>query len=224
MPKQTTPLNAQSIAKLDKALKVINQRIAEYGKENQFGKDSNVYRHTVAPYEFKDLEKFIGTSKSGNFKFNISAINKALKSGESHPELERVLNVAGYTRGKGGYLRQTKEGKLIKTVTELKREWKNILDSDSNMTDSELKESIDEAITLSDDFSDLIYEYQARFMLTNDEMQKRFPKLYGKGTRGKISKADYESIRSKMIRDLVHLNKEEKRKASERVTSYGNRR
>lgn len=216
-------LNTQSLNKLDKALKRINQRIAEYGKENQFGRDSNVYKQAIAPYEFKDLETFIGTSKSGNFKFNVAKIKKALASGEDHPELERVLNAVGYTRGKNGYLRKTKEGMVIQTVTELKKEWRDILDPNKNLTDAELKESIDQAVTLSDDFTDLIYEYQKTMGLTNEEMAERFPELYGKGTRGQLSKADYERIKSKMIRDLVDYKKEQREKAAQNVASYQKR-
>lgn len=220
-------LNTQSLNKLDKALKRINQRIAEYGREDgkrkQFGRDSNVYKQAIAPYEFKDLEAFVGTSKSGNFKFNVGKIKKALASGEDHPELERILNAVGYTRGKPGYLRQTKEGMVIQTVTELKKEWSDILDPNKNMTDAELKESIDQAVTLSDDFSDLIYEYKKTMGLSDEEMAQRFPDLYGKGTRGQLSKAAYERIKGQMIRELVDYKKEERTKAAQNVASYQKR-
>lgn len=213
-------LNKQSIKKLDRALKVINQRIAEYGKENQFGRDSNVYKQTVGQFETKDLERFIGTSKSGNFKFDIRAINKELSKPGPHPELEKILNVAGYREGKPGYLRQTKEGKLIKTVTELKREWKESLDPTGNKTDRELKDEIDIAIDLADDFKSLIYEFQDTY--GSDAIHEKYPELFGTG-RGKLTKAQYNKIRSGMIHDLVNTKMEERKSARTFVDSFANR-
>lgn len=213
-------LNAQSIKKLDRALKVINQRIAEYGKENQFGRDSNIYKQTVGQFETKDLERFIGTSKSGDFKFKRSAIIKELSKPGSHPELEKILNVAGYREGKPGYLRQTKEGKLIKTVTELKKEWKETLDPTGNLTDRQLKDEIEMAIDYADDFKSLVYEYQDTY--GEDVAKEKFPKLYGKG-RGRLSKADYNKIRSGMIRELINTKMEERKSARTFVDSFANR-
>ena len=210
-------LNTQSIKKLDRALKVINQRIAEYAKPEQFGRGSAVYKNAIAPFDVDALQSFIGTSKSGNFKFDIKAINRALRSGEPHPELESVLNVAGYTYGKPGFLRQTKEGKMIKTVSQLKNEWRETLDPVHNKTERELKDEISVATELAEDFKSLIYEYQETF--GDDVAKDKFPNLYGKG-RGELSKSEYRKIRDGMIRDIVQTKLEHREIVASFVDSF----
>ena len=220
-------LNPQSIKKLAKALKVVNQRISEIGK--QFGRDSTTYKNAISAYESADLEKYIGTSASGNFKFNIRAINKDLRSGDASKAVERILNAAGFREGKPGFLRQTKEGKLIPTVKELKKKWAPYFDSfkeateegeERELTKEEIYSIIEEAEALPSDFTSLIYEYESKF--GSDEMARAYPDLFGKGTRGELSKSQYMKIKRGMMTDLVHATKQEKRKAREKVAALAN--
>lgn len=221
-------LNPQSIKKLAKSLKVVNQRISEIGK--QFGKDSTTYKNAISAYESADLQKYIGTSASGNFKFNIRAINKDLRTGQATQAIEGILNAAGFREGKPGFLRATKEGKLIPTVKELKKKWSPYFDNfkqetpegeERELTKEEIYSVIEEAEKLPTGFRDLIYEYESKF--GRDEMEKAYPELFGKGTRGELSKSSYMKIKRGMMTDLVHAAKQDRAKARQMVGALANK-
>lgn len=215
------PLNPQSIQKLDKALKVINQRIARVGQT--YGRNSNVYKSIVGQFETSDLKDFVGLSKSGDFKFKRSAIERALANGSNYQQLERVLTAAGYKVGKPGFLRQTKAGKTIGTVRDIRSRWRDVLDPKRNKTAAELDQEINVAVTLSDDFKSLVYECFDTF--GEDEMKKEYPNLFsGKGKRGrKLTKAEFEMYKREMIRKLVGNQMEIRKAGSAFVDSFANK-
>lgn len=215
-------LNAQSIKKLDAALKVINQRIARAGQT--FGRDSNVYKNMISPFETSDLKQFIGTSKSGDFKFKRAAIEKALADGRNYQELERVLNAAGYKVGKPGFLRQTKKGKTIETVRDIKKKWRSYLDPENNKTEEELIDDINLAEGRQDSFRDLVYEAFSTF--GRSEVEADYPDLFtGKGGRKrKLTEAEFEMYRKEMISRLIFEEKQESHEVKNRILSYKSKR
>lgn len=215
-------LNAQSIKKLDAALKVINQRIARAGQT--FGRDSNVYKNMISPFETSDLKQFIGTSKSGDFKFKRTAIEKALANGQNYQELERVLNAAGYKVGKPGFLRQTKKGKTIQTVRDIKKKWREYLDPDQNKTEEELIDDINLAEGRQDSFRDLVYEAFNTF--GRSDVEADYPDLFtGKGGRKrKLTEAEFEMYRKELISRLVFEEKQESHEAANRILKYKSKR
>lgn len=215
------PLNASSIAKLDKALKVLNQRIARAGAV--YGRNSNVYKELVGQFETSDLKDFIGQSRSGDFKLKRSAIERALADGSNYQQLERVLTAAGYKIGKPGYLRKTKAGMTIDTVRGLRSRWRDILDPARNKTNAELDQDINVAVTLNDDFKSLVYECYDTF--GKDEMKKDYPNLFtGKGGRGRqLTKAEFTMYKHDMIRRLVENQSQIRKAASNLVDSMGNK-
>lgn len=212
-------LNPQSIKKLDAALKVINTRISRAGKA--FGRNSNTYKNMISPFETADLKPFVGQSKSGDFKFRRAAIEKALANGQNYQELERVLTAAGYKLGKPGFLKQTKKGKTIQTVRDIKKKWREFIDPEGNKTDQELIEDINLAEGRQDSFRDLVYEAFSTFGQT--KIESDYPNLFtGKGGRGrKLTEAEFEMYRKELISRLIMNDKEERKKAAERVKNQG---
>lgn len=211
-------LNPSSIKKLDAALKIINQRIAQAGKT--FGRDKDLYKSIISPFETADLKQFIGQSKSGDFKFKRAAIEKALGEGKNLQELERVLTAAGYKLGKPGFLRKTKRGMTIPTTREIKKKWREYLDPNHNMTAQELVDDINLAESRQDSFGDLVYEAFNTF--GRSEVEADYPDLFtGKGGRKrKLTEAEFEMYRKELISRLIQNEKEERDKASDRLSKY----
>lgn len=211
-------LNPQSIKKLDAALKVINTRISRAGKA--FGRDSNTYKNIISPFETADLKQFIGQSRSGDFKFKRAAIEKALANGQNFQELETVLTAAGYKLGKPGFLKQTKKGKTIQTVRDIKKKWREYVDPEGNKTDEELIKDINLAEGRQDSFRDLVYEAFSTF--GQSEIEADYPNLFtGKGGRGrKLTEAEFEMYRKELISRLILNEKGEQKKAADRIMNH----
>lgn len=214
-------LNLGAIAKLIKALKVVNQRIAQIRKT--FGKTSQIYQEVIGKFKTSDLEKYIHTSRGGDLAFKYGTIAKDLTGPEANQnmkKLERILNVAGYKPGKNGYLRKTDAGPQVKTVREIRREWRQILDPNYELKNKQLDDLIENSIEYKNtDFSEIYYEYRSRF--GGEVADKRYQELLGREASGKLTREEVFEIRSGMIRDLGVRNMQQRKEQEMRLAKYG---
>lgn len=216
-------LNLQSIKKLVKALKVVNQRIAQLRKT--FGKSSSIYQEAVSKFETTDLDPYVHYSKSGDLAFSYGKIAKMLQSdssGDYMKVLERVLNVAGLKEGKSGYLRKTDAGIQVQTVKEIRREWRKILDPDYKMKNGQLDELIDASIQYkNENLSEIYYEFRTRF--GTDVADARYQELLGRDTSGKLSESESFEIKAGLIRDLGIQNLSGRKEQERRIFGYSSK-
>lgn len=75
-------------AGLRSEIKRLNERIASIGR--RFGKDSEVYKATIAPLTSDKFKQYRGESKSGYFKLNIDLRNKDVQKDSAVIDMVRT--------------------------------------------------------------------------------------------------------------------------------------
>lgn len=199
--------------KLTKLFKTANRRLTALA--SKFGKNSNVVKNAIGNLETSDLEKYFHQTKSGNYRFQTQTIISDLKNdptGENHQVLERILNAVGMKEGKSGYLRKTKDGMKIPTVTEVKRKWQTSLDPDHELSDQEYYDLIEEAEELEagSDYNSAYYDLKnLAGKVAADEI---YQDILGRKLSGNLSDKEKQELKKGLIGQIAIFESKEKKK------------
>lgn len=219
-----------NLARLDSALKRMNQRIVQL--EKTFGKNSSVVSSAVAQLENKEMETFVkeyermerGVSKGKTKKIAVSKVLNELKKGNKTPQLEKILNLAGYTTTKSGEIKETKQGEQIKTVTELKKEY--IRDFGEPKDGANIIDKIEESFSLGDDLTELLYDVQKRFGKEPrgmDAIEKYFPEVVNRDGRA-LSKEEVEKLKLRAKSMILNNDPEAREAAAKKAEDLGKKK
>ncbi len=203
-PVQTTQITS--------ALKRSNQRIAQIAKT--YGKNSSIYKQEAGKFLKGAYKSFIGTSKSGNIKFDIRAINKFIRSQGDTSQVQRMLAEMGGIKFKYdvkevngkqvriiGDVKELKGGG-ISTLTKIDKRTEKKLErmgeDPATYTKAELRKVAEELAQFSESFQTAYNEYIAKFGEEKASIDPDIKLLYGTNRTKRLTKEQFETIKEKM--------------------------
>ena len=173
--------NQLQTTQITSAIKRANQRIAQIG--TTFGKNSSTYKQEAGKFLKGAYKPFVGTSKSGNIKFDIRAINKVIRSQGNSSQVQRMIaEIAGIKFDAEGDIKEIK-GAGIPTTTELVKRTEKKLErrgeDPKDYTRKELIQKTEEYAQFSENFQTAYNEYIANFGESEARKDTTIQVLYG---------------------------------------------
>ena len=192
--------NQLQTQQITNALKRSNQRIAQLAKT--YGKKSSVYKQEAGKFLKGAYKPYIGTSASGNIKFDIKAINKLIRSQGDTSQVQRMLGeIAGIKFDSEGDIKQIK-GAGVPTVSELTKRTEKKLErwgeDPGDYTRKELQNLTETLAEFSENFQTAYNEYIATYGEAEARKDTTIQELYGDFRNKRLTYSELEKIKNRM--------------------------
>lgn len=192
--------NQLQTTQITSALKRANQRIAQLAKT--YGKTSSVYKQEAGKFLKGSYKPFIGTSKSGNIKFDIRSINKLIRDQGDTSQVQRMIaEITGIKFGADGSPKQIK-GAGVPTVSELNKRTEKKLErwgeDPSDYSKKELQNITEQLAEFSENFQTAYNEYIANFGESEARKDSTIQTLYGDFRNKRLTYRELEQIKRRM--------------------------
>ena len=192
--------NQLQSTQITSAIKRANQRIAQLSKT--YGSNSSVYKQEAGKFLKGAYKPFIGTSKSGNIKFDIRAINKLIRSQGNSSQVQRMLaEITGIKFDSEGDIKEIK-GAGVPTVSELNKRTEKKLErwgeDPGDYSKKELQNITEQLAEFSENFQTAYNEYIANFGESEARKDTTIQTLYGEFRNKRLSYRDLEQIKKRM--------------------------
>lgn len=193
--------NYQITPAVQSGLKRANQRIVQLTKS--FGSNSSIYKQNVGKFFKGPYSKYLSTSKSGNVKFNVRAVNQAIRTGSvTRSEINRFLSeAAGIMIQEDGSIKEVKGGG-IDTKSEIIRRTEKKLEKwgedPSDYSKKQLENIAETLAEFSENFQTAYTEFIARYGEETARTDETIQQLYGDYRQHKLTYRDLQNIKDKM--------------------------
>lgn len=192
--------NQLQTTQITSALKRVNQRIAQLAKT--YGKTSSVYKQEAGKFLKGSYKPFIGTSKSGNIKFDIRSINKLIRDQGDTSQVQRMIaEITGIKFDADGSPKQIK-GAGVPTVSELNKRTEKKLErwgeDPSDYSKKELQNITEQLAEFSENFQTAYNEYIANYGESEARKDSTIQTLYGDFRNKRLTYRELEQIKRRM--------------------------
>lgn len=192
--------NQLQTTQITSAIKRANQRIAQLAKT--YGRNSSVYKQEAGKFLKGSYKPFVGTSKSGNLKFDIRAINKLIRSQGNTSQVQRMIaEIAGLKFDAEGNAKQIK-GAGVPTVSELTKRTEKKLErwgeDPGEYTKKDLQGITEQLAQFSENFQTAYNEYISNFGEAEARKDSTIKILYGEYRNKRLTYRELETIKKRM--------------------------
>lgn len=192
--------NQLQTTQITSALKRANQRIAQLAKT--YGKTSSVYKQEAGKFLKGSYKPFIGTSASGNIKFDIRSINKLIRDQGDTSQVQRMIaEITGMKFDADGTPKQIK-GAGIPTVSELNKRTEKKLErwgeDPGDYSKKELQNITEQLAEFSENFQTAYNEYIANYGESEARKDSTIQTLYGNFRNKRLTYRELEQIKKRM--------------------------
>lgn len=192
--------NQLQTQQITSAIKRANQRIAQLG--NTYGRESSVYKQEAGKFLKGAYKPFIGTSKSGNIKFDIRSINKLIRSQGDTSQVQRMIaEITGMKFDSEGNPKPIK-GAGVPTVTELTKRTEKKLErwgeDPGDYSKKDLQKLTEKLAEFSENFQTAYNEYIANFGESEARKDTTIQTLYGDFRNKRLTYRELEAIKQRM--------------------------
>lgn len=192
--------NQLQTTQITSAIKRANQRIAQLSKT--YGRNSSVYKQEAGKFLKGAYKPFVGTSKSGNIKFDIREINKLIRSQGNSSQVQRMIaEIAGIKFDQEGDIKEIK-GAGIPTVSELTKRTEKKLErwgeDPGDYSKKELQNITEQLAEFSENFQTAYNEYIANFGESEARKDTTIQTLYGEFRNKRLTYRELEQIKKRM--------------------------
>lgn len=192
--------NQLQTTQITSSLKRANQRIAQLAKT--YGKTSSVYKQEAGKFLKGSYKPFIGTSASGNIKFDIRAINKIIRDQGDTSQVQRMIaEITGLKFDADGSPKQIK-GAGIPTVSELNKRTEKKLErwgeDPGDYSKKELQNITEQLAEFSENFQTAYNEYIANYGESEARKDSTIQALYGDFRNKRLTYRELEKIKKRM--------------------------
>lgn len=192
--------NQLQTTQITSAIKRANQRIAQLSKT--YGRNSSVYKQEAGKFLKGAYKPFVGTSKSGNIKFDIREINKLIRSQGNSSQVQRMIaEIAGIKFDQEGDIKEIK-GAGVPTVSELTKRTEKKLErwgeDPGDYSKKELQNITEQLAEFSENFQTAYNEYIANFGESEARKDTTIQTLYGEFRNKRLTYRELEQIKKRM--------------------------
>lgn len=192
--------NQLQTTQITSAIKRANQRIAQLSKT--YGQNSSVYKQEAGKFLKGAYKPFVGTSKSGNIKFDIREINKLIRSQGNTSQVQRMIaEIAGIKFDQEGDIKEIK-GAGVPTVSELTKRTEKKLErwgeDPGDYSKKELQNITEQLAEFSENFQTAYNEYIANFGESEARKDTTIQTLYGEFRNKRLTYGELEQIKKRM--------------------------
>lgn len=192
--------NQLQTTQITSAIKRANQRIAQLSKT--YGRNSSVYKQEAGKFLKGAYKPFVGTSKSGNIKFDIREINKLIRSQGNSSQVQRMIaEIAGIKFDQEGNIKEIK-GAGVSTVSELTKRTEKKLErwgeDPGDYSKKELQNITEQLAEFSENFQTAYNEYIANFGESEARKDTTIQTLYGEFRNKRLTYRELEQIKKRM--------------------------
>ena len=192
--------NQLQTTQITSALKRANQRIAQLAKT--YGRTSSVYKQEAGKFLKGAYKPFVGTSKSGNIKFDIRSINKLIRDQGDTSQVQRMIaEITGLKFDAEGTAKQIK-GAGIPTVSELNKRTEKKLErwgeDPGDYSKKELQNITEQLAEFSENFQTAYNEYIANYGESEARKDSTIQALYGDFRNKRLTYRELEKIKKRM--------------------------
>lgn len=192
--------NQLQTTQITSAIKRANQRIAQLGKT--YGRNSSIYKQEAGKFLKGAYKPFVGTSKSGNIKFDIRSINKLIRSQGNTSQVQRMIaEIAGIKFDSEGDMKQIK-GAGVPTVSELTKRTEKKLErwgeDPGDYSKKDLQKITEQLAEFSENFQTAYNEYISKYGEAEARKDTTIQTLYGDYRNKRLTYRELESIKQRM--------------------------